>query len=57
MGRIYGNITVNGKKIYTLFDSGSENNYITEDAVKRAKLEPIRLPKVFKVELGAGPEQ
>lgn len=52
MGRIYSDITINGEELYTLFDSGSENNYITEEAVNRAGLQSISLPKVFHVGIG-----
>ncbi len=52
MGRIFYDISVNGAELYTIFDSGSENNYITQKAVVKAKLQMIALRKSLHVGLG-----
>lgn len=52
MGKIYSNVSVNGKELYTLFDSGSVNNYITEETVRNARLKPMELHRAFQVGLG-----
>lgn len=36
--RIYDNIAVNGSTLYTLFDTGARNNYITREASTRLNL-------------------
>jgi hypothetical protein len=50
MGRIREYITVNGKKFWTLFDSGARNTYVIP---KVASLLPTgKLPKTFRSALG-----
>ncbi|MBI1832245.1 MAG: aspartyl protease family protein [Planctomycetes bacterium] len=52
MGRIRENIKVNGKKFWTLFDSGARNTYVVPSVA--AHLATIKLPKAFKSALGGG---
>ncbi len=50
MGRIREYIRVNGKKFWTLFDSGARNTYIVPAVA--AHLATTKLPKSFKSALG-----
>src|SRR5438270_460397 len=52
MGRIREFIRVNGKKFWTLFDSGARNTYIVPAVA--AHLTPTKLPKAFRSSLGGG---
>ena len=42
MGRIRAEIDVNGRKCWTLFDSGSRNTYIIRDAAQSLDLKDLR---------------
>ena len=46
MGRIREHIQVNGKKYWTLFDSGARNTYVVPAVASR--LVTAKLPKVFR---------
>jgi hypothetical protein len=50
MGRIREYIQVNGKKCWTLFDSGARNTYVVPEVA--ALLATTKLPKPFKSALG-----
>ncbi|MBI4947113.1 MAG: hypothetical protein HY840_12015 [Bacteroidetes bacterium] len=50
MGRIKKYIEINGKKFWTLFDTGSRNTYVTEEVA--INLLTFDLPKVNPVSLG-----
>ncbi len=50
MGRVREHIKVNGKKCWTLFDTGARNTYIVPSVASR--LETSRLPKTFRSALG-----
>ena len=50
MGRIREHIKVNGKKFWTLFDSGARNTYVIPAVA--AHLNTFKLPKAFKSALG-----
>lgn len=50
MGRIRCEIEMNGRKCWTLFDSGARNTYVTEDITK--SLNVIKIPKTVSVALG-----
>ena len=50
MGRIRSEIKVNGRKCWTLFDSGAHNSYIVREAAKGLDLKS--LPKARKSALG-----
>jgi hypothetical protein len=52
MGRIREYIRVNGKKFWTLFDSGARNTYIVPAVA--AVLTTTKLPKTFRSSLGGG---
>jgi hypothetical protein len=52
MGRIREYIKVDGKRYWTLFDSGARNTYVVP--VVAAHLATIKLPKAFKSALGGG---
>ncbi len=52
MGRIREFIGVNGKKFWTLFDSGARNTYITPQVASH--LATTDLPKAVKSALGGG---
>jgi hypothetical protein len=52
MGRIKEHIKVDGKKFWTLFDSGARNTYIVPAVA--AHLVTAKLPKAFKSRLGGG---
>jgi len=52
MGRIREYIRVNGKKFWTLFDSGARNTYIVPAVA--ALVTTTQLPKVFRSSLGGG---
>jgi len=50
MGRIREYIRVNGKKFWTLFDSGARNTYIVPAVARH--LATTKLPKSFKSAMG-----
>jgi hypothetical protein len=50
MGRIRTDIRVDGRAWWTLFDSGAENTYITEDVA--ATLQRNVLPRKWRTKLG-----
>jgi hypothetical protein len=50
MGRIREYIKVDGKKCWTLFDTGSRNTYVVPSVASR--LTTFRLPKLFRSALG-----
>src|SRR5205807_6452478 len=52
MGRIRQHIKVNGKKCWTLFDTGARNTHVVPGVA--AHLATIKLPKAFKSALGGG---
>jgi hypothetical protein len=52
MGRIREFIQVNGKKYWTLFDSGARNTYVTPQVATH--LTTTELPKALKSALGGG---
>jgi hypothetical protein len=52
MGRIREYIKVNGKKCWTLFDSGARNTYVTSEVARL--LVTKKLGKVFRTALGGG---
>ena len=52
MGRIREFIKVNGKKCWTLFDSGARNTYVTPEVASH--LATTQLPKALKSALGGG---
>jgi hypothetical protein len=52
MGRIREYIRVNGKKFWTLFDSGARNTYIVPAVA--ALLTTTKLPRAFRSSLGGG---
>jgi hypothetical protein len=52
MGRVGEHIKVNGKKFWTLFDTGARNTYIVPAVA--ARLVTFKLPKTFRSALGGG---
>ena len=50
MGQVRTDIKVNGKKCWTLFDSGAENTYVRQEVA--CPLSPQKLPKTIKSHLG-----
>lgn len=52
MGRVREYIKVNGKKFWTLFDTGANNTYIVPSVA--ARLVTSKLPKTFWSALGGG---
>jgi hypothetical protein len=50
VGRIREHITVNGKKCWTLFDTGSRNTYVVPSVA--ARLATVKLPKAFRSAMG-----
>jgi hypothetical protein len=52
MGRIREYIKVNGKKCWTLFDSGARNTYVTPQVARL--LVTKKLSKLFRTALGGG---
>jgi hypothetical protein len=50
MGRVREHIRVNGKKFWTLFDTGARNTYVVPAVA--ALLAPVKLPKPFRSALG-----
>lgn len=50
MGRIRTEVSVNGRKFWTLFDSGSRNCYLTEAAARGIRRETLKA--THKVGLG-----
>jgi hypothetical protein len=50
MGRIREDIRINGKKFWTLFDSGARNTYVVPKVA--ALLTTAKLPKPFRSALG-----
>lgn len=55
MGRIRKHIKVDGKKFWTLFDTGARNTYIVPSVASR--LVTSKLPKAFRTALGGGVRQ
>jgi hypothetical protein len=45
MGRIRSEIDVNGRRLWTLFDSGARNSYIARDAVRAVDLKKLPKPR------------
>jgi hypothetical protein len=52
MGRVREYIKVDGKKCWTLFDTGARNTYVVPAVASR--LMTYKLPKEFKSSLGGG---
>src|SRR2546421_10268976 len=52
MGRVREHIKVNGKKFWTLFDTGARNTYVVPSVASR--LVTFKLPKAFRSALGGG---
>jgi hypothetical protein len=52
MSRVREHIHVNGKKFWTLFDTGARNTYIVPAVANL--LAPVKLPKPFRSALGGG---
>jgi hypothetical protein len=52
MGRIRSEIEVDGRLLWTLFDSGARNSYITRDAAQGLDAKPLRQPR--RAMLGGG---
>ena len=50
MGRVREHIRVNGRKCWTLFDTGARNTYIVPAVA--SLLTPTKLPKTFRSALG-----
>ncbi len=50
MGRVREHIKVNGKKFWTLFDTGARNTYVVPAVA--ARLVTSKLPKAFRSALG-----
>ncbi len=50
--RIYDEIRTNGKALYSLFDSGARNTYITREAALKLGANSQKLRHVFKTGLG-----
>jgi hypothetical protein len=50
MGRVREHIKVNGKKCWTLFDTGARNTYVVPSVA--ARLVTSKLPKTFRSALG-----
>jgi hypothetical protein len=50
MGRVREHIKVNGKKCWTLFDTGARNTYVIPSVASR--LVTSKLPKAFRSALG-----
>ncbi len=50
MGRICEHIKVNGKKCWTLFDSGARNTYVVPPVASHLVI--FKLPKTFRSSLG-----
>ena len=55
MGRVREHIKVNGKKFWTLFDTGARNTYVVPAVASR--LVTSKLPKTFRSALGGGIKQ
>ena len=55
MGRIREEIEVDGRKCWTLFDSGAQNSYITRDAA--SELIVRTLPQSRQIKLGGANHQ
>lgn len=55
MGRVREHIKVNGKKFWTLFDTGARNTYVVPAVA--AKLVTSKLPKAYRSALGGGVKQ
>jgi hypothetical protein len=55
MGRVREHIKVNGKKFWTLFDTGARNTYVVPRVA--ASLVKSKLPKTFRSALGGGIKQ
>jgi hypothetical protein len=55
MGRIRSEIDVNGRKWWTLFDSGARNSYIVRRAARG--LDPQKLPAPREVAFGGSTHQ
>jgi hypothetical protein len=45
MGRVFGTIQVNGRKLRTLFDSGATHSYIAADAAKGLRTDRMPTPR------------
>ena len=45
MGRVRQYIEVEGRDCWTLFDTGSRNNFVREDMVPQAAVVPLRTPR------------
>ena len=52
MGRVREYIRVNGRKCWTLFDTGARNTYVVPAVA--ARLVTAKLPKAFRSALGGG---
>src|SRR5438128_9440154 len=52
MARVREHIKVNGKKFWTLFDTGARNTYVVPAVA--ARLVRSKLPKTFRSALGGG---
>ena len=52
MGRVREHIQVNGKKCWTLFDTGARNTYVVPAVA--AHLATAKLPRPFRSALGGG---
>lgn len=50
--RIYDQVIVKGKPLFTLFDSGAQDSYITREAAKKLNLKPQRIAHSYGVGLG-----
>jgi hypothetical protein len=50
MGRVREHIKVNGRKFWTLFDTGARNTYVVPSVA--ARLVTFKLPKIFRSALG-----
>ena len=50
--RIYDRIVVNGEPLYTLFDTGARNNYVTRRAARRCGLSAQKLRTPVRTALG-----
>ena len=52
MGRIRQMIAVDGRKCWTLFDTGARNTYVTPSVAELLKTSPT--PRTFRTALGGG---
>jgi hypothetical protein len=52
MGRIRSEIEVDGRHLWTLFDSGARNSYITREAAQGLEVQSLRRPR--QAVLGGG---